>query len=191
MEKVHKSSCSWPNLTMQLLLSIPIFGVYISFFALIVCGTIINFYTCIDDRNPVMAICYLFHLIQWESGLIDSEILIIYHIINIRPYIIQWQSIIFVSLDNILQIAYILVPPSTLMCTQRPKWWYSRSSQIQMEFIHSSFRRLLSQEKSEINYSSNNFISQIMFVIFGFLDNIHRIGTPQIIHMEISISFSL
>jgi hypothetical protein len=59
----------------------------------------------------------------WEiaiTSLIDSEVQIRIHIVNIRPHYIKWDAVVRVTLDDCFQSCSILVAIATLIPTQEP-----------------------------------------------------------------------
>lgn len=85
IKEVDKCSCSWPNFAVKLII-ICVFNEYVPSFSLGIGGSVVHFYSCINNWNIVIWISYEFHIFQWKSLLVDGKIFIVKHVINICPY---------------------------------------------------------------------------------------------------------
>ena len=80
--KVNKSSCSWPNFSSKFSTT-SIFHKHSSIFSFCVCSSIVYLNSSINNRNIVIVIGNLLHLIKGKLFSIDGEIFIVKHIVNI------------------------------------------------------------------------------------------------------------
>jgi hypothetical protein len=76
------------------------------------------------------------------------------------------------------------------MEAKAPKRRNGGSPRVNIQSFNNSLRILLSKEESKINNTSNNLISDEMFVIIDRFYDIHSIGTSEIIDMEDIVSLS-
>lgn len=83
MEEVNKSGLPWPDHSLQLL-SFRIFNEYLPLFALQIWSAA-HLYACIYDWNNTIIFANLLQFVQRESLFINSEILEINHVVNIKP----------------------------------------------------------------------------------------------------------
>lgn len=92
MEEIYECGCAWPYFALQFA-SVSIFNKNSSCFSLNVCCTIVDFDAGIYDRHVVIAICDLFHGIEWESGFINGEVFVVDHIVDISPDGIKGEAV--------------------------------------------------------------------------------------------------
>jgi len=74
--------------------------------------------TSINDRNIVHSLSVeVIHKVAQvsESTLINLEVPVVEHVVNVRPLNIQRNSIVFIPCNHILQISGIFVAPSALV----------------------------------------------------------------------------
>jgi hypothetical protein len=83
---------------------------------------VINFDTGIYNGDIVIFGDDFPHLIQWEPFVIDGEVFIVDHIVNVAPDSIQRQIVLFEVLKDILQVGDVFVSPSTLVEPHAPEW---------------------------------------------------------------------
>ena len=102
MEKINKSSCSWPNHALEFLFSSSILHKNSSFFSLFIGYSIIYFNASIHDRYIMISACDFFHLVKREFFFIHCKIFIFNHIVNVRPNSIKRNRMIFVGFQYIL-----------------------------------------------------------------------------------------
>jgi hypothetical protein len=76
------------------------------------------------------------------------------------------------------------------MEAKAPKRRNGSSPRVNIQSFNNSLWILLSKEESKINNTSNNLISDEMFVIIDRFYDIHSISTSEIIDMEDIVSFS-
>lgn len=95
---------------------------------------------------------------------------------------------LLISLDNLLEHRDIVVSPAALMEAQGPERRYCCSALVLMESLDCGFCACIAQEKPEIENPTNDFISKsVLGSGVVFYNNVHGIGTPEIIDMEISL----
>ena len=95
MEEINEGSRSWPNFTHIWFFSTGIPNVDIPFQTFLI-GASTIFDTGVDNRNVSVSLKNLVHLIEWESFLIDCEILVVDHVIDIVPDGIKRNAVLFV-----------------------------------------------------------------------------------------------
>ena len=120
MEEVDKSSTSWPHLPNIGKIGIGLNHVDSSFQALFV-GTSAILNAGINYWDVVVLGQDSIHSIKRELVLIDSEIFIILHIVNISPHSIKWNTIFLISCHHSFKLTHILVSVPALMETKAPK----------------------------------------------------------------------
>ena len=100
MEEINESGCSRPNFTNIRLLSVRFKHIDSSLQSLLICtSTVLD--SSINDRDIVVLIKNLIHPIKWEPTLIDRKILIVNHVIDIRPDSIKRNTIFLITRGNI------------------------------------------------------------------------------------------
>lgn len=114
MEEINESGGSWPHFANVRLFARSIHHVN-SFPQALLIGTSAGFDSCINDGDVFVFFQNLVHSAEGEARLINCEILIVDHIIDVAPYGIERNSILLVIRQHILKICDIFVTPSALM----------------------------------------------------------------------------
>jgi hypothetical protein len=166
MEEVNKSGWSRPNFSNIGFLSISLHNVNSSLQSFLI-GTSTCLNSCINNGNVSIFLKYLVHPIKRESVLINSEIFIIDHIVNISPNCIKRKSILFKIRNYLLKYRNIVISPSTLMEPKSPEWRNLSSTIISIQSLDCSLWILFSQEESKIEDTTNNFKGDIVLIIFS------------------------
>lgn len=95
MEEIDEGSRSWPYFTNIWFFSTSIHNIDISFQAFLI-GASTIFDAGIDDRDVSVSLKNLVHLSEGESFLIDCEILVVDHVIDIVPDCVERDTVLFV-----------------------------------------------------------------------------------------------
>jgi len=99
--------------------------------------------------------------LQWESGFVYGEVLVVDHIVNITPECIEWNAILGVVSDDLFIFNKALISPSALVESKRPEWWNHKSSHIVMVHLDCVFRTLISKEIPKVNDASSDLVGKI------------------------------
>lgn len=178
MEPVHKHRRPRPD---------PPFGLFsmwvldedVHLVPLSVSDSVTDFDAGVDDWHHVVVLGKFRHPVEWESFLVDGEILEIHHVVDICPDGVQGDVVSFIPLCDILQHAHVVIAPSALMEAHRPEWWHCRPPKIDMESIKGCFG-VRPKNKPEVKNATNNFVGHLeRCCVLVRHYHIHRIGIPQ------------
>lgn len=114
MEEIDEGGGSWPHFSHIGFLGVAFRYVNVSFEAVLI-GRATGLDACVNDGYVSVSLQYLIESVQGESVLIDCEILIIDHVVDISPDSIEGNTVTLVSRDYILEVGDVLVSPATLM----------------------------------------------------------------------------
>ena len=120
MEEINKGGISWPNTTDIGLIRVAFLNVDISFEAVFV-STAVSFDSGIDDGDVSVFLQQFVESIEWEPPLIDREIFIVDHVVNIAPKSVKRNAVFLISCGHCLEVGDVLVSPSALMESQTPE----------------------------------------------------------------------
>ena len=124
MKEINKNSISGPDNSYKVILTQPIFYKDISLYTLFIGHSTSKFDPDVKDGDKVIVICDIVKPIKGKSFLVNGEILILDHVVDISPNCIQWQVILFIVLYYILEGGDTSISEPGLMETHCPEWWY-------------------------------------------------------------------
>lgn len=174
MEKVNESCGARPNLAYVGLFPICIHYIDSSFQPLVVSSSNV-LDPSVDDRDVSITISDVLHLCKRETVLINGKVFVADHIIDISPDCVKGNPILFIIGQNFKELISIWVAVLALMEAKRPERRKFRSSNIGVQFLHRCLGALFSQEKSEVEHSSNHLISDVWSLLIPRLDHIHSV----------------
>ena len=120
MEEVNEGGSSRPDFSHIRLFSSSIHDKDSSFEAFLI-GTSSILNASIDDGNVSVSICDIFHFIQRKLVLVDGEVFVVDHVIDICPDGVQGKPILLVVGQDIEKFIGIRIPISALMETEAPE----------------------------------------------------------------------
>ena len=120
MEEVNKGGPSRPDFSHIRLFSSPIHDKDSSFEAFLICASSI-LDSSVDDGDVSISVSDIFHFLQRKLVLVDREVFIVDHVIDICPDGVQGKSILLVVGQDIEKFIGIRIPISALMETETPE----------------------------------------------------------------------
>lgn len=114
MEEVDEGSGARPDSSSELA-AISILEENTLSLPLVICDAIIDFDAGIDNGDVVVSRDDFSHAVEGKFGLIDSEIFIINHVVDVSPNRVEWQIVGLITIDHVLEEGNILIAPPTLV----------------------------------------------------------------------------
>ncbi len=189
MEEVNKGGPSRPDFSHIRLFSSPIHDKDSSFEAFLICASSI-LDSSVDDGDVSISVSDIFHFLQRKLVLVDREVFIVDHVIDICPDGVQGKSILLVVGQDIEKFIGIRIPISALMETETPERRQFGLAWVKIEFFDCRFRALFTQEEPEVKNSTDDLVCDGSLGGISRFDDIHGVGVPQIVDMEKVVPFS-
>ncbi len=120
MEEVNEGGLSRPDFPNKRFLSRCILDEDIPLETFII-GTACSFDASVDDGDVSISVSDIFHFLQRKLVLVDREVFIVDHVIDICPDGVQGKSILLVVGQDIEKFIGIRIPISALMETETPE----------------------------------------------------------------------
>lgn len=112
--------------------------------------------TNINQRNPMKIFLNqkFLKLLRWIIRLINCKNGLLIHIIEVIPHRIDWNVMVSIVFNDIFEGSKPFITPSTLMPSERPKWWDVNSSNKVMILLESFLWVFVANENNEMNIAA-------------------------------------
>lgn len=188
MEEVDEGGRSWPDPTHVGLLGVTFHDVDVSLEAVLV-GRAGGLDACVDDGDVTVPLQYLIESIEGEPALVDGEIFVIDHVVDIGPDGIEGDAVGLVSGDDVLEVGDVLVAPATLVEAQTPEGRQCCSAIVEIELFQGGLGVLLTEEEAEIDDASDDLEGEVVPAIRDRFDDVHGVGAAEVVDVEEVVPF--
>lgn len=180
MVEVRIISITRPDITNEILTSFTTLNEGIQFFTSSSCIRL-DSDTNIDDATPVHTfrltqIIDILHLLDVESGSIQTEIVEFVHVVDIRPERIHRDAEIVEFIPDVVKILGSIVAPSALMITLSPERMENPAIDVVVVELDGFFRIFITNEELEVEISTDHFVCE--FLVFSVID-FHAISVSE------------